>query len=126
MESISLTELAQQQLTRAQQASAGRSAHTIYGGRERTLRQTIIALTAGTGLADHDNPGQATLHVLSGQVRLATADDAVQLSAGDHAAIPDARHTLAADADSVVVLTVATDDFSAHPAAAKDFSGEPA
>ena len=42
------------------------SAHTVYGGHQHTLRQTLIALTAGTSLDDHDSPGEATIRVLHG------------------------------------------------------------
>ncbi|MFV0427712.1 MAG: LuxR family transcriptional regulator [Beutenbergiaceae bacterium] len=108
MESVSLTTLAQEQLARARRAHAGRSAHTIYGGRDRRLRQTIIALTADSSLADHDSPGDATVQVLTGRVRLATADDAIELAPGDYSAIPDARHRLDALCDAVVILSVAT------------------
>ena len=47
MEKSSLTALARQQLELAQRASSGRSAHTVYGGHEHVLRQTVIALAAG-------------------------------------------------------------------------------
>ena len=44
MEKFSLTALARQQLELAQGTSSGRSASTVYGGHEHTLRQTVIAL----------------------------------------------------------------------------------
>src|SRR6478735_1030768 len=53
MEKISLTALAREQLETARTASSGRSAHTVYGGHEHALRQTLIALTAGSALHDH-------------------------------------------------------------------------
>ncbi len=53
----SLTALACQQLKIANQASSGRSAHTVYGGHEHMLRQTLIALATGHKLDEHDNPG---------------------------------------------------------------------
>ncbi len=40
MEKSSLTALTRQQLKIAKEASSGRSAHTVYGGHEHTLRQT--------------------------------------------------------------------------------------
>lgn len=115
MDAVSLPEVAAELLDRARNVSAGRSARTIFGGRDRTLRQTMIAIIAGRGLAEHDNPGEATLHVLSGQVRLGVGEDGVDLGAGDFAAIPQAPHTLDATADAVVILSVATGDFSGHP-----------
>lgn len=50
--------------------SSGRSASTVYGGHEHQLRRTVIALTAGQTLAEDENPGEATMHVLAGRVRL--------------------------------------------------------
>ncbi len=70
MEKCSLTATARQQLRLAEAASSGRSSCTVYGGHEHTLRETVIALAAGQELADHENPGEATVHVLHGRVRL--------------------------------------------------------
>ena len=102
MQTSSLSTLADEHLATARGASSGRSAHTVYGGRERTLRQTLIALTAGNQLDEHENPGEATLQVLRGRVRLLTGD-----AAGDLVIVPDARHTLQALEDAAVLLTVA-------------------
>ena len=55
----------------------------MFGGHDHRLRQTLIALTAGQELAEHESPGEATLYVLAGAVRLTTATDSSQLSAGD-------------------------------------------
>lgn len=106
MDVTSLSELAEEHLAVAHQAKSGRSSHTLYGGREHSLRQTIIALTAGQELAEHANPGQATLQVLRGAVRLTAPEQEADLKTGEHVAIPDARHALAAMEDSVVLLTV--------------------
>lgn len=74
MEKLSLDALVRTHLEQAATASSGRSATTVYGGHEHTLRQTLLALTAGTELAEHDSPGEATLHVLRGRVRLTSGD----------------------------------------------------
>ena len=58
MEKVSLTALAREHLESARAASSGRSAHTIYGGHEHSLRQTVMALTAGSKLDDHESPGR--------------------------------------------------------------------
>lgn len=55
MEKSSLTALARQQLDQTHAASSGRSAHTVYGGHEHVLRQTLIALAAGQTLDEHDS-----------------------------------------------------------------------
>jgi quercetin dioxygenase-like cupin family protein len=71
------------------------------------LRQTLIALAAGHRLDEHDNPGEATVHVLHGRVRLSTGDVGWEGSTGDLLIVPTARHTLDALEDSAVLLTVA-------------------
>jgi quercetin dioxygenase-like cupin family protein len=103
----SLDALARTQLELAAAAPSGRSAHTVYGGHEQVLRQTLIALTAGTALSEHENPGEATLQVLSGRVRLVAGTEAWDGRAGDLLVIPPARHALEAVETAVVLLTVA-------------------
>lgn len=107
MQKLSLDAVARELLQRARQASAGRAAETVYGGHEHTLRQTVVALTAGTVLAEHENPGEATVHVLSGRVRLRCDTQTWEGRTGDLLAVPPARHELHAIEDSAVVLTVA-------------------
>ena len=106
MDTQSLTTLAEEQLDAARAASSGRSAVTVYGGREHDLRQTLIALAAGHALGEHDSPGEATLQVLSGHVRLHAGDDSWDGRAGDYVLIPPSRHDLEAVTDAAVLLTV--------------------
>jgi quercetin dioxygenase-like cupin family protein len=108
MQTTSLTALARQQLDSARSAGSGRSAVTVYGGREHDLRQTLIALRAGAVLGEHESPGEATLQVMEGRVVLRAAGDQWEVGAGDHVVLPAQRHDLAALADSVMLLTVAT------------------
>jgi quercetin dioxygenase-like cupin family protein len=103
----SLTALVRHHLETARSASSGRSAHTIYGGHERTLRQTLIALRSGSNLEEHENPGEATVQVLHGRVTLVAGDTRWNGSPGDLMTVPDSRHALEAVEDSVVLLTVA-------------------
>jgi quercetin dioxygenase-like cupin family protein len=107
MQQESLTALVSQHLEAAATASSGRSAHTVYGGHEHALRQTLIALRAGSQLDEHQSPGEATLHVLHGRVTLVAGDETCSGSPGDLITIPPARHSLEALEDSAVLLTVA-------------------
>jgi quercetin dioxygenase-like cupin family protein len=110
MQKMSLQALARTQLELAAAAPSGRSAHTVYGGHEQVLRQTLIAMTAGTSLSEHENPGAATVHVLSGRVRLVAGSDSWDGRGGDLIVIPPARHSLHAVENAVVLLTVAIHD----------------
>ncbi|SDT80193.1 cupin domain-containing protein [Actinoplanes derwentensis] len=107
MSTSSLSALAAEHLEVARTSPSGRSAHTVVGGHTRTLRQTLIALLGGQTLDEHENPGEATVHVLSGRVRLTTRDTFWDGETGDLIVVPDARHTLSAVEDAAVLLTVA-------------------
>jgi quercetin dioxygenase-like cupin family protein len=108
MRSTSLTRLAEEQLEKARGASSGRAAVTVHGGHEHDLRQTVIALADGRSLGEHESPGEATLQVLSGRVRLVAGDEAWEGAEGAHLVIPPTRHDLTALTDAAVLLTVAT------------------
>lgn len=106
MDSIALAELADQLLADAKKGTSGRSAKALIPGRERTMKQNMLALIAGHGLAEHDNPGEATLHVLRGHVTMTYGDTTWKGAAGDFGIIPDERHDLHAVEDSVVIISL--------------------
>ena len=70
-------------------ADSGSAAETVYGGYEKALRQTVIALTAGKELAEHENPGEATPLALAGRVELVLLDAAWDARRGDLLVVPD-------------------------------------
>ena len=102
---VSLAGLATKLLREAREHSSRRASRTIVSGTSQ--RATLIALTQGTELAEHDSPPAATLQVISGSVRLHSGEHRWLLEAGDMVPIPPTRHALAADTDAVVLLTVA-------------------
>ncbi len=108
MQKLSLDALAREQLSAAERATVGRSARTVMGGHERTLRQTVIAIRAGHELAEHENPGEATLVVLRGRVRLVAGEDAWEGRAGDFLIVPNRAHRLEAVEHSAVLLSAVT------------------
>jgi quercetin dioxygenase-like cupin family protein len=88
MHKLSLDAVAREQVKMATNQASGRSAETVYGGHERVLRQTLMALTAGSVMAEHESPGEATLLVVLGRVRLSSGDDSWEGRPGDLIAIP--------------------------------------
>ena len=103
----SLDALARELLAAATVSSSGRAARTVHGGHEHVLRQTVIALAAGQTLAEHENPGEATVHVLHGRIRLVAGAHSWEGRKGDLLIVPLASHSLEADENSAVLLTVA-------------------
>ena len=107
MQKFSLDALARQHLERAAEASNGRSSQAVYGGHEHVLRHTLIAMRADTVLSEHESPGEATVLVLRGRVRLQAGDDHWDGIAGDLLIVPTTRHSMEALEDTAFVLTVA-------------------
>jgi quercetin dioxygenase-like cupin family protein len=107
MQKLSLDALAREHLKQARSVPSGRSAETVFGGHERVLRQTLITLIKGRSLTEHENPGEATVLVLQGRVRLTAGVDTWEARSGDLLIVPEARHSLEAVEDSAVVLTIA-------------------
>lgn len=112
MQKLSLDALARELISRAtgngtpRAAGDSRAAQTVVGGHEKALRQTVIALAKDAALAEHTSPGEATLYVLRGRVTLTAGSESWEGRDGDLLIIPDAPHSVSAQADSAVLLTV--------------------
>jgi quercetin dioxygenase-like cupin family protein len=111
MQKLSLDALARELLSQATHPQAGnshgsRASQTVVGGHEKALRQTVIALAKDAALAEHASPGEATLLVLRGRVTLTAGADSWEGRDGDLLVIPGAPHSLTAQTDSAVLLTV--------------------
>jgi hypothetical protein len=117
-----LTLLADRYLNQARQAEHGRSAHLFL--HDGPLRQSVIALTAGAALEEHNAPPAASIQVLRGRVRLDVTDDdgavadSVEVGAGQLTGVPQKRHALAALEDAVVLFTTVTATDGTHRAPA--------
>jgi len=107
METSYLPDLADELLGIARKATSGRAARSTRSGRALSLRQTVLALTEGHGIEEHETNGEETLQVLVGRVRLRSGSEAVELGVGEVVDVPDARHAVDALTDAAVLLTVA-------------------
>ena len=104
---VDLRTAGEELLDQARAGNAGRAGRTLIPGAGAALKQTLLALTGGTTLADHESPGAATLQTLTGRVRLTTAAGGIELGPGEFAAIPETRHGVNALEDAVLLLSVA-------------------
>jgi quercetin dioxygenase-like cupin family protein len=102
-------------LDEARAARAGRAGRTLTPGAGVPLKQALLALTEGTVLADHESPGEATLHVLRGHVHLTADDRIIELTSGGFTSIPPVRHGVEAITDAVLLITVAVRQRVEHP-----------
>lgn len=102
---VRIDDLAGDLLREAQRQHSRRAAKTLATG--TSLRATLIALAEGAELGEHDSPAGATLHALTGRVRLHTRGAQWELDAGQIIPTPPQRHGLTAVTDAVVLLTVA-------------------
>jgi len=106
VQKVSLEALGRQLRRAAGSNGSGRAADTVHGGHEKALRQTVVALNAGQVLAEHETPGEPTVLVLDGRVRLVAGEDPWEGRRNDLLVVPPARHRLEATADATVLLTV--------------------
>jgi quercetin dioxygenase-like cupin family protein len=101
---VSLRALGDRLLDEARAAHSGRAGRTVIA--LPGLRATLLALAAGRELAEHQAPGSASLVCLSGEATLAAGEREWRLREDDALAIPEERHRLLAERDTVVLLTV--------------------
>ncbi|AKG42800.1 cupin [Streptomyces xiamenensis] len=104
-----LNALAEHHLDRARAAEHGRSAHLFL--HDGPLRQSVIALTAGAELEEHNAPPAASLYLVRGAVQVVPAGDGaagIPLTEGEIMKIPQVRHSVVALEDAVLVLTSVT------------------
>ena len=104
-------------LEQARKSKHGKGTRVLWAGRHQ--RVVLIAMTAGTALAEHTSPPAASFQVLEGSARLYSAESAAEgtrpewvVDAGQIVRIPDERHGVEALTDCAILLTVSLDP---HP-----------
>lgn len=100
-----VTDAAQRILARALEAPHGRHAEILV--REGPLRQSLLALKAGTELEEHNSPPAASFYLLKGAVQV-TGETTVDIAAGELHTLTRHRHAVKALEDSVFLLTTVT------------------
>ncbi len=107
MQATKLPDLIQEQITLAGQGdTSGRSAKTLHGGRDKALRQTLVVMLAGHRMDEHVSPGEATVLVLAGALKVHTAERQIELGEGDFLVVPPDRHCVDALEDTAFIFTV--------------------
>lgn len=100
-------------LEQARASKHGKGTRVLWMGPHQRL--VIIALTAGTRLAEHTSPPAASFHVISGTARVYAAEPVGEgasewvVEAGQVVAIPPQRHGVEAVTDCAALLTVSLD-----------------
>ena len=93
-------------LGEAKSMASGRAARTLTPGLHAPLSQTLVAVRAGVELSEHDMNGPATILLLRGRVTMNASAQPIELGAGQWVDAAT-RHSLRADEDAVLLVTVA-------------------
>jgi quercetin dioxygenase-like cupin family protein len=83
----------------------GRRAETL--AREGGVSIVMMAMEAGDAIEEHSAPGPVSVHLLRGQVQVTANGDTAQIGPGQVVFMqPNVRHSVEADTQAVVLLTV--------------------
>lgn len=93
-------------LAQARERGRGRAVRAVV--RQPGQQAILLALPAGGGLPAHDAPGPASLHCLTGAVRLGAGERSWELTPGSIVVIPQVTHDVVAHEDSTCLLVVTT------------------
>jgi quercetin dioxygenase-like cupin family protein len=84
----------------------GHTARTLV--REAAMRVVLVVMKAGAKIAQHKSHDTASIHAVSGHIRLALAGQVVELPAGQLLVIPpDLPHDVEAVVESRFLITLA-------------------
>lgn len=102
---LSLIHEAAALLERARKTRTGRTAKTLV--KEGALRMTLVALRKGAGMTKHHVDGQASIHVLHGNLTLETKEGFTRLSKGEALVLDEGvEHDARARTDCTFLITM--------------------
>ncbi len=101
----SLKRIKKKTLAQARASEHGRAAELLVS--DGPLRQTVLALTAGSILAEHNSPPAGSIQVLKGAIEV-TGKHTHVIAKPNLVALTHYRHQVQALEDSVFLLTAVT------------------
>ncbi|NKX54921.1 cupin [Arthrobacter mobilis] len=99
--------VAREHLAAAVDSPHGRSA--VMVAQDGPLRQTVIALKAGTVMGKHNAPLAGTIYVLEGSITVVSASGRTPIHENQLSLVPQERHSVEAAEDAVFLLTAVTE-----------------
>lgn len=107
---LDLQQAADELLAEARTLSSGRSARTLTPGAGAVQKSSLLAITAGETLQEHVAPGPTTLYGVRGRCTVTDHEGSVTLLEGSWMVCPTHEHTVEAETDTVLLLTVTAAD----------------
>lgn len=114
---VALTPVITRSIDLARSTGAGFHAEPLV--RRGALQQTILALTEGMRLTEHEAEVPVSLYLLHGAIRVEAPEPFV-IGQGELHELPDRRRAVVAVEDTVMLLSAATDG-SAHGIALHEY-----
>lgn len=102
---LSIPQLARDQMASARSSSQGRSTTTICGDREHELRQDLVALATGRRFDPRSEQGAVSAYVVKGRVRVQGRGVIRDAAAGEFIAMTESPCVLTALEDAVILQT---------------------
>ncbi|MGP5054815.1 hypothetical protein ACTXJ3_06920 [Brachybacterium paraconglomeratum] len=103
---VALTPVITRSIDLARSSGAGFHAEPVV--RRGALQQTILALTEGTRLTEHEGEVPASLYLMHGAIRVEAPEPFV-IQQGELHELPDRRRAVVAVEDTVMLLTAAAE-----------------
>jgi len=104
---VALTPIITRSIDAARESGTGFHSEGVV--RRGTLQQTVLSLTEGTRLTEHESEVPASIYVLHGAIRVEAPEPFV-VQQGELHELPELRREVVAVEDSVLLLSAAVAD----------------